>query len=113
MIILEIIAGFIIEVIIIDIIGGTISRLNNAILKLRGIKTRAVEEIKLDKLKRRYEYKTIALRSNYNELKKGNKGVVLELIDNENAYVEFEGIEDVVNVPINEIRIKRKASELF
>jgi len=91
----------------------TISRLNNAILKLRGIKTRTVDEIKLDKLKRRDEYKTIALRSNYNELKKGNKGVVLELIDNENAYVEFEGIEDVVNVPINEIRIKRKASELF
>ncbi len=44
MIILEIIAEFIIEVIFIEVIGGTISRLNNAVLKLRGIETKSVEE---------------------------------------------------------------------
>lgn len=108
MIILEIIAEFIIEVILIDIVGGTISRINNAVLNFRGIETRTIEEIKLDKLKDRYEYKTISLKSNYNELKKGSKGVVLELIDNENAFVEFEGIEDVLKVPFNQIQIKRQ-----
>ncbi len=109
MIILELIADFVIEVILIDIIGGTISKLNNAILKLRGIETKTIDEIKIDKLKKRYEYKTIALKSNYNELKKDSKGVVVELIDNDNAFVEFEGIEDVLNVPLSVIQLKRQS----
>ena len=108
MVILEAIAQFFIEVILIDIIGGIISRANNAVLRIRGIETRTVDEIKFNKLKKRYEYKTIALKSNYNDLKKGIKGVVLELIDNENAFIEFEGLDDVLNVPISKIQIKRK-----
>lgn len=107
MIILEIIAEFIIEVIFIDLIGGLFSRINNAVLKLRGIETLPVDEIKFNKLKKRYEYKTIALKSSYNELEKGSKGVVLELIDAGNAFVEFEGIEDVLNIPLNELQLKR------
>ena len=108
MIILELIAEFFIEVIMIDVTGGTLSKLNNAILKLRGIETKSVEEIKLDKLKKRYEYKNVVLKSNSNELKKGKKGVVLELIDGNNAFVEFEGIEDIVKVPLSEIQLKRQ-----
>ena len=81
MVIVEIIAGFVVEVILIDIIGGILSRLNNAVLKLREIETRTVDEIKLDKMKKRYEYKRIALKSNYNQLQKGAKVVVLELMD--------------------------------
>jgi hypothetical protein len=108
MVILEALIQFFIEVILIDIIGGTISRLNNAVLKFRGIETRSIDEIKLTKLKKRYEYKIIALKSNHNELKKGTKGIVLELIDNEKALIEFEELEYVLNVPISEIQIKRK-----
>lgn len=102
MIVLEIIAEFVIEVVLIEIIGGTISRLNNAVLKLRGIETKSVEEVKLDKLKKRYEHKSIVLKSNYNEFKKGTKGVVLELIDKENAFVEFK----VNDIKVDKIEIK-------
>ena len=107
MIILEIISEFIIEVIFIDIIGGILSRLNNAVLKLRGIETKSLEEIKLEKLRKRYEYKTIALKSNYNNLLKGDKGVVLELTDTDNAFIEFDGLEDILTVPIKDIQIKK------
>ena len=109
MIILEVLTKFIIEVILIDIIGGAMSKINNVILKIRGIETRTVDEIKLEKLKKRYEYKTIALKSDYDELKKGSKGVVLELIDSNNAFVEFEGLKDVSNVPLSEIQLKRQS----
>ena len=102
MIILEIISEFIIEVIFIEVIGGTTSRLNNAVSKLRGIETKSVEEVKLDKLKKRYEYKSIVLKSNYNEFKKGTKGIVLELIDKENAFVEFKDID----IKVDKIEIK-------
>ena len=91
----------------IDFIGGTSSKLKNAILKLRGKQPRSVDETKLDKLKKRYEYKTIALKSNHNELKKGDEGIVLELIDNTNAFVEFKGIEDVASIPLNKLKLRR------
>jgi len=106
MIIVEIIAGFIVEVILIDVIGGILTRLNNAVLKLRGIETRTVDEIILDKMKKRYEYKRIALKSNYNKLQKGAKGVVLELMDKKNAHVEFDEIEEITLVPLRQIQLK-------
>jgi len=108
MIILEIISEFLIEVILIDIIGGTMSKLNNAILKLRGIETRTFDEIKNDKLKKRYEYKAVLTKSKYNEIQKGSKGVVLELINNEYAFVEFERDEDVIKVPLKVLRVTKQ-----
>ena len=108
MIIIEIIAQFVIEVILIDIIGGTLSKLNNTILKLRGIETRTLDEIKYDKLKKLYEYKTVLAKTDYNEIQKGTKGVVLELTDNEFAFVEFEKKEDVIRVPLNVLRITKQ-----
>ncbi len=65
MMFIEIIVQFFVEAILIDIIGGTISRINNLVLKLIGIETKSVKEIKLDKLKRRYEYKTVQFIKRY------------------------------------------------
>lgn len=104
---LEIVTEFVVEVIIIDIVGGTTSKVNNAFLKLRGIETRTIDEIKLAKLKKRYEFKTVKVKSNYNELKMGKIGIVLKLINRENALVEFGNLEELASVPINKLQLKR------
>ena len=70
MILLELIGEFVAEVIIIDFFGGILSKINNSILKIRGIETRSVDEIKLDKIKKRYDYKTVKLKRKVNELEK-------------------------------------------
>ena len=89
MLLLEIIGQFIVEVIFIEFLGGILTRINNSILKLRGIETRSIEEIKLDKIKKRYEYKTVKLKKKVNGLEIGTKGVVLEIIDLKSCFVEF------------------------
>ena len=106
MIILEIIAEFIIEVIFIELVGGTLSRLNNGILKLRGIETRTIEEIKFEKFRKRYEYKSVITKAAYGNINKGTKGTVLELIDSKIAFVEFKGNEEVIQIPLKQLLIK-------
>lgn len=97
---------FLIEVVFIDLIGGAILKLNNLILRLRGIETRSADEIKLRKLKKRYKYKSVFCRSDYNEIRKGTQGVVLELIDSEVALVELENFGEIVKVPLKIIAIR-------
>ena len=104
---LEIVTEFVVEVIFIDIVGGTISKVNNAILKFRGIETRTIDEIKLAKLKKRYEFKTVTVKSNNSERTRGKIGVVLELINRENALVEFENSDEIASIPINKLQLKR------
>ena len=81
----EVIAEFIFE----EILREIVLRINNFILKLRGIETRSIEEIKLDKLRKKYEYKTVNLKNNVNGLEIGEQGTVLEIIDLNYCFVEF------------------------
>ena len=90
MILLEIIGQIIIEVFLIEFLGGILLRLNNSILKLRGIETKSIEEIKLDKKRKRFEYKTVKLKRNVGNLKRGKKGVIFEIINLKYCFVEFE-----------------------
>ena len=89
MILLEIIGQIIVEIIFIDFLGGILIRINNSILRLRGIETRSIEEIKLEKVRKRYEYKTVKLKRKTDEFERGTKGVVLEIIDLKYCFVEF------------------------
>lgn len=107
MIIFEIIFQSIFE----GIVVGALTWINNGILKLRGIETRPIEEVRFDKLKKRYQYKSIVLRSRYNKIPKGSKGTVLELIDSKKAFVEFEQVEEVIEVPLSKILVKRKKNK--
>ena len=71
-------------------------------MKLRGIETKSIEEIKLDKTRKRYEYNTVKLKRNIGTLKRETKGVVLEIIDLQNCFVEF-GAEEK---EIQEMKLK-------
>ena len=107
MIIIEVIAQFIVEVIFIEIIGGIVSRSKNLILKLRGIETRSISEIKLDKLKTRYEYKKVQLLKDADiRNQKGSIGVVLELVDIKEALVEFGNDQTPIKVKLKYLLLK-------
>ncbi len=102
MLLLEIIGKFITEVIIIEVLGAILSRLNNSVLKLRGIETRSIEEIKYHKLRKRYEYKLVKLIRDVHNLKRGTMGIVLEVIDLTFCFVEFKETND----PIKKVKQK-------
>ncbi len=105
MIIIEVIIHFIVEVIFINIIGGAISRINNFILKLRGIETKSLSEIKLEKLRNRYEYNTVKLLKDLDEKNgRGSIGIVVELIDEEEALVEFNDDNFATKVKLKDLR---------
>ncbi len=80
---------FIVQFIFEEFLRETIISINNFILKLRGIETRSIEEIKLDKLRKKYEYKTVKLKNNVNDLEIGEQGTVLEVINLNYCFVEF------------------------
>ncbi len=109
MLLLEIIGQFLIEVIFIDFLGGILSRLNNSILKLRGIETRSIEEIKLDKIRKRYELKTVKLKREITNLEKGKKGVILEIIDLKSCIVEFENVANgIKQIKLKDLLLTKK-----
>jgi len=86
---LEIIGQFIVEVIFESFLGGIIIRINNVILKLRGIETMSAEEIKFHRIKERYQNKVVQLIRKDQMLKRGMKGVVLEVINSKFCMVDF------------------------
>ena len=90
----KIILGFlggILEIIIRDIIFGFFGFVFNSIAKvLKNIFGLKYEENSLKLIEKKYLYKNVVLIENLNEkLKSGLKGAVLEIIDEENAIVEF------------------------
>ncbi len=90
----EIILGFlggILEIIIRDIIFGFFGFVFNSIAKvLKNIFGLKYEGNSLKLIEKKYLYKNVVLIENLNEkLKSGLKGAVLEIIDEENAFVEF------------------------
>ena len=90
----KIILGFlggILEIIIRDIIFGFFGFVFNSIAKvLKNIFGVKYEENSLKLIEKKYLYKNVVLIENLNEkLKSGLKGAVLEIIDEENAIVEF------------------------
>jgi hypothetical protein len=104
MIIVELIAEFFLETIFIDVIGGAISKINNRFLKLRGIETESVEEKKFNKIRKRYEYKKVRLKQNQGHLKKGEIGIVLEVLNPKECSVEFND-KDIIEVKLKELLI--------
>ena len=90
----KIILGFlggILEIFIRDIIFGFFGFVFNSIAKvLKNIFGVKYEENSLKLIEKKYLYKNVVLIENLNEkLKSGLKGAVLEIIDEENAIVEF------------------------
>lgn len=107
MLILEIIAQFLIEQIFINLICGGISRIYNFILKLRGIETRSQDEIKLERLKRRYEYKSVRILKDVNKTnQKGSNGVVRKLIDKNTALVELKNNQDPIEIKLKYLLVR-------
>jgi len=104
MIIVELIAEFFLETIFIDGIGGSISKINNRILKLRGIETESFEEKKFNRIRKRYEYKKVRLKQNQGELKKGEIGIVLAVLNPQECSVEFNE-KDIIEVKLKELLI--------
>jgi len=90
----KIILGFfggILEIFIRDIIFGFFGFVFNSIAKvLKNIFGVKYEENSLKLIEKKYLYKNVVLIENLHEkLKSGLKGAVLEIIDEENAIVEF------------------------
>ena len=90
----KIILGFlggILEIFIRDIIFAFFGFVFNSIAKvLKNIFGVKYEENSLKLIEKKYLYKNVVLIENLNEkLKSGLKGAVLEIIDEENAIVEF------------------------
>lgn len=90
----KIILGFlggILEIFIRDIIFGFFGFVFNSIAKvLKNIFGVKYEENSLKLIEKKYLYKNVVLIENLNEkLNSGLKGAVLEIIDEENAIVEF------------------------
>ena len=102
MVIFEIIFEYILEIIIFDKIVGFFSRVKHSILRLRGVETRSPQELKLSRLKKRYDSKSVKLKRKSEALEKGIRGVVLEVIDTETCFVKFEKIGN----EIKKVRLK-------
>ncbi len=83
--------GYIIVEVIVEGIGKLIRATYYGLRKLITGKERETPELK--RLEKRYLYKKFKLKSDFNErILKGTKGNVLEVIDKQHLYVEFEGL---------------------
>jgi hypothetical protein len=81
--------GYIIVEVIIEGIGKLIRVVYYGIRKLITGKEREIPELK--RIEKRYLYKKIRLKTDFNErIKKGTRGTVMEIIDKQNLHVEFE-----------------------
>ncbi len=108
MILLELLGEFVIDFIFIDLIGGALSYANNSVLKARGIVTRSVSEVKLDKLRKRYLHKTVKFKKDIDEVTKSTEGIVLEIIDLDNVYVEVKGKNgEIIQTSLKNILLKK------
>lgn len=101
--------GYIVVDLIIEGIGKLIRTVYYGIRKFITGKDREIPEMK--RIEKRYLYKKFRLKSDFNgRILKGTRGTVIEIIDEQNLYVEFE---DFNGKPITEgdeqvFKIKRK-----
>ena len=112
MFILEIITEFIVEELLINGVVRTVTRMNNVVLKWRGLAPLSIEEITLQKLRKRYQGKTAILKSTFQHLPKGTECVILKLSTREFAVVNFDKEQELVKVPVKKLLIKRKQREI-
>ena len=83
--------GYIIVEVIIEGIGKLIRATYYGLRKLITGREREIPEVK--RIGKRYLYKKFRLKSDFNErILKGTKGTVLEVIDKQDLYVEFEDL---------------------
>lgn len=92
------------ELIFIDLLGGAITKANNMILRLRGIETRSKEQIEFDNQRIRYENKRVKAKHDFQQISKGSRGLVREMVDAQTCIVEFTNF-DSIEMPTNELRI--------
>jgi len=101
--------GYIIIDLIIEGIGRLIREVYYGIRKLITGKEREIPELK--RIEKRYLYKKFRLKSDFNErILKGTRGTVMEIIDKQSLFVEFE---NSIGKPITEgdeliFKIERK-----
>ncbi|MBB3696554.1 hypothetical protein KMW28_24015 [Flammeovirga yaeyamensis] len=90
-------------------IGKLIRSIYYGVRKLITGKEREISE--LERIEKRYLYKKFKLRSDFNEqIPKGMRGTVLEIIDEQNMYVEFENTKGLPFIDVDEqvFKIERK-----
>ncbi|SOE23532.1 hypothetical protein SAMN06298216_3917 [Spirosomataceae bacterium TFI 002] len=85
------IIGYIIVEVIIEGIGKLIRAIYYGLRKLITGKEREIPELK--RIEKRFLYKKFRLKSDFNKrILKGTMGTVMEVIDKQNLYVEFENL---------------------
>lgn len=97
MILLEIIAQFFVEVIFVEGLYSSLVKINDKVLKLRGNENVNTDEKLIKKLKRNYLYKRVKIKQG-ERVYSGKKGSVMEFIDTDKVYVEFDEFEDGVRI---------------
>jgi hypothetical protein len=112
--------GYIIVDLIIEGIGKLIRAVYYGVRKLLTGKEREIPELK--RIEKRYLYKKFRLKSDFNgRIPKGTRGTVIEIIDKQDLYVEFEDFngntiteddEQVFKVERKRIMIERKKTKI-
>lgn len=110
--------GYIIFDLIIEGIGKLFRGIYYWLRKLITGKEREIPELKM--IEKRYLFKKVMILYNFHELvSKGTQGTVIEIIDKQNMYVEFEdsnGRPIVINdkyvfkIRRNKVKLKRKTN---
>ncbi len=108
--------GYIIVDVIIEGIGRLIRSIYYGIRKLVTGKERDIPELK--RIEKRYLYKKFRLKADFNgRILKGTRGTVMEIIDEQDLYVEFEdfngkpiseGDEEVFKIERKKVLLERK-----
>lgn len=92
-----------------ELLIGLLVKINNFILKLRGLKNVNPEKTGLKKLKKIHELNPIIVKMEFQDIEKGTKGIVEKIIDQRYCIIEtFDGQVKYTKIPLtNIVRISK------